>query len=73
MIQSKEKSINTKKMDQNLAYALRNALNEVDFDAAAITVETAAVWKDPAPGNAKSMTRNKLRNFTKKKRGRSSK
>jgi len=31
-------------------------------------VSTVAVWKDPAPCNAQTMTRNKLRNFTRKKK-----
>ena len=48
--------------------ALRNALNEADFNAAAMAEETVAVWKDDAPANAETMTRSKLRNFTKKKK-----
>jgi len=55
-------------MDQNLVHALRDALKEADFDAAAMVEETVATWKNPAPANATTMTRNKLRNFTKKKK-----
>ena len=47
---------------------MRNALNEADFDAAAMVEETVAAWKDPAPPKAQTMTRSKLRNFTKKKK-----
>ena len=55
-------------MDQYLAQALRNALNEADFDAAAMTEKTVAAWKDHAPAYAKTVTRKKLGNFTKKKK-----
>jgi len=55
-------------MDQNLAHALRHALNEANFNAAAMVEETVAAWKDPAPANATTMTRSKLRKFTKKKK-----
>ena len=51
-----------------ISKALRHTLNEADFDAAAMTEEIVAVWKDPAPANAQIMTRRKLRNFTKKKK-----
>ena len=51
-----------------MEHALRNALNEADFDAAAMVEETVAAWKDPAPPKAQTMTRSKLRNFTKKKK-----
>ncbi len=54
-------------MDPMISKALRHALNEADFDAAAMTEEIVAVWKNPAPANAQTMTRRKLRNLTKKK------
>ena len=55
-------------MDPMMVEALRNALNEVDFSAAAMAEDTVAVWKDDAPANAHTMTRSKLRKSTKKKK-----
>ena len=44
------------------------ALDEADCDAEAMAEETVTVWKDPAPGNAQSMTQIKLRTITKQKK-----
>ena len=55
-------------MDPMMAEALKNALKKADYVAGKMTEGMVAGWKDPAPANARTMTRNKLRKFIKKKK-----